>query len=108
MTETRPLMRRHTGEYRLALAVLGDALARLAGENPEGVRPGALARQKAATRRWVNAIDHEWPFSFESVCAAVGIAADPFRRALLAGHLGSRATVAHITRRVERPRVRRP
>ena len=101
----RPVLREASGERRLYLAVLEDALARLAGANPESVSSSALAAQVDGARTWFIARDDEAPFSFESVCAALGLAASPLRRAALAGKLKTYA-FAHIARRVEaRPRL---
>jgi hypothetical protein len=87
------MMRGWTGEFALCLAVLEDALARLGGSDPErlGTRPNGAARVAqdiAETRAWFERVgDREEAFSFEWVCDAVGLAADPLRRAALGGRL---------------------
>lgn len=109
-TTIRPIVREHSGERRLYLAVLGDALARLAGANPEGVPPSTLAAQRDEVRAWIAARGEAegGPFAFDAVCAALGLAASPIRRAILAGTFTGASLVAHIARRVEaRPRLSR-
>ena len=99
----RPQVGEHSGVRRLLLAVLEDALTRLSGGNPEGVPPVRLAEQVGEARAWIAARDEAEGLSFETVCAGLGIAAEPLRRAALAGRLHAAARGA---RRVEaRPRL---
>lgn len=103
----RPILLDGTGERRLFLAVLEDALARLAGANPEGASAAALAGQRQDARDWFRS-RAPGAFTFEGVCEALGIAAGPLRRAALEARSLRRYPIAHIARRVEkRPRVGR-
>ena len=69
-----------TAERALMRAVLGDAvLCLLYGDR--NAKRAALARE---ARRWIQSPDRQWPFSFENVCAALGIESTWFRRRLLA------------------------
>lgn len=98
--QSGPILREHSGERRLYLAVLEDALTRLAGANPEGAPPVRLAEQVGQARAWFESCGEETCFTFESVCAALGLAAAPLRRAALSGTFRG-YSLAHIARRVE-------
>jgi len=103
--QARPILREQSGERRLYLAVLEDALARLAGANPEGAPAVRLAQQVGQARAWFESRDETTCFTFESVCAALGLAAAPLRRAALSGTFRG-YSLAHIARRVDaRPRL---
>ena len=67
-------------EKRLMLAVLEDAVATLF-KYAADLRPAAR-RLVRDTEVWVAARDHDWPFSFESICAALNLDASAVRRGL--------------------------
>ena len=72
-------------ERRLAAAVLEQALADLERETRRLVvvrRRGRPAYPREPARAWFRAIDEQWPFSFENVCAALGLDAGSIRRAV--------------------------
>lgn len=92
----RPLLRSKSGEFALCLAVLEDALARLAGSNPERVEADVLRRHQRDARAWIESRDTQ-TFSFEWVCDAVGISSDYMRRAIREGRI-TNATVARAAR----------
>jgi len=76
-------------EGRLMLAVLVDAINILHGWN--GVGGGRKRRVFGEAAHWVNLRGTQNPFSFDSVCEAVGIDSDMARdrlRGLAAGHAG--------------------
>jgi hypothetical protein len=70
------------GSRALMLAVLEEAILCIVGE---AKATGSTRRTREATRarEWVRASDPSWLFSFESVCAALDIAPEPLRDALL-------------------------
>lgn len=69
-------------EKRLQLAVLE------AGVNDflrtVGVRSREGRRLHSEAERWLQDVDYDWPFSFESICEHLGIDAGWFRKGLLA------------------------
>jgi hypothetical protein len=78
-----------SSEGRLMLAVLVDAINILRGWNGLGGRRKRRVFGEAA--HWVNLKGTQNPFSFDSVCEAVGIDSDMARdrlRGLAAGHAG--------------------
>src|SRR5437870_8577681 len=86
MTETEPwhrvLHERASGERALLCAVLADAvrcLTRTIGGSPKD-----QARLAVQARRWVVKRGEDWPYSFENVCAALGLHPRVVRRRLLA------------------------
>lgn len=76
-----PAGRPGRGEHALMQAVLVDALRCFADTG--------LGRQRvleaARARRWIEARDRDWPFSFERICEALDIDPDLLRRRLRAG-----------------------
>jgi hypothetical protein len=68
-----------TGEQRLILALLCDALQAYAGELARGKRPHRLRELK----RWFESTDRSYVFSFESVCDALGLDVGYVRRRVL-------------------------
>ncbi len=71
---------RFSGEYRLALAVLHDAIQIYCMEG-SGRRNLQLRREAA---RWLHSSDHSWCFSFERICETLGLDPDCVRRGLRA------------------------
>ena len=57
-------------------AILLDALQCVIGPERQRAREGLCARE------WIDTHDREWPFSFESICDALGLDADALRRRL--------------------------
>lgn len=97
-------------EKRLMLAVLEDAVATLlkhAGSARSGSR--RLVRE---AEQWINARNHEWPFSFENICGALNLDASALRKGLhrIAGAAPAQVVALPIGRRVvgERHRVSVP
>jgi hypothetical protein len=86
-----------TPEQRLMAAVLEEALRCLQGKAYVPGRPLAatdrqrrrLPVQQAATR-WFASQETAWPFSFENICAALGLDADTLRRRLRSTLPGTR------------------
>ena len=77
------ILRRRTsgrGELRLALAVLEDAFHCLGCI--EGSRGSINGRHRREAREWIESRDREGLFTFESVCAVLGLEADAIRRLL--------------------------
>ena len=95
-----------TGEQRLLLALLCDAMQAYAGE---------LARQKhphriRELRRWFESPDRSYVFSFESVCDALGLDVGYIRqRVLRTAPTPVRRAWGHRVHahRIVAPRVRR-
>src|SRR6266550_8472992 len=71
---------RFSGEYRLALAILHDAIQIYCMEG-SGRRNLQLRREAA---RWLHSSDHSWCFSFERICETLGLDPDWVRRGLRA------------------------
>jgi len=72
---------RGSGERALLCAVLADAvrcLTRTIGGGPKD-----QARLAVQARRWVMKRGEDWPYSFENVCAALGLHPRLVRRRLL-------------------------
>jgi len=67
---------RFSGEYRLALAILEDAIQIYCMEG-SGRRNLQLRREAG---RWLSSDDRSWCFSFERICEAVGLDPDCIRR----------------------------
>lgn len=67
-----------SGEYRLALAILQDAIQIYCMEG-SGRRNLQLRREAAC---WLGSGDRSWCFSFERVCEALALDPDYIRRAL--------------------------
>lgn len=70
----------HGGEFRLMLAILEDAVdvyRKLAGATD--ARRRALFDEAEA---WIESDDASWLFSYENICATLGIDADYLRRGL--------------------------
>jgi hypothetical protein len=96
-----------TGEQRLLLALLSDAMQAYASELARQKRPHRIRELK----RWFESTDRAYVFSFESVCDALGLDVGYVRRRVL-------GTVPNPVRRawghrvhahrIVAPRVRRP
>jgi len=71
---------RFSGEYRLAVAILEDAIQIYCMEG-SGRRNLQLRREAA---RWLHSSDHSWCFSFERICETLGLDPDCVRRGLRA------------------------
>ena len=86
-----PPARRSSPAQQLALAVLEQALADLARRRalPRPlVQPESLARSRSlidGVEGWFASDDTGWLFSFENVCATIGIDAEAVRRRLGVG-----------------------
>jgi hypothetical protein len=89
-------MRPKSGEHALALAVIEDALARLAGANPERDEAPVVRRHAREARAWIESRSTE-TFSFEWCCDAVGISPSYMRRGIREGRV-THATVARAAR----------
>jgi hypothetical protein len=77
----RALHERASGERALLCAVLADAvrcLTRTIGGSPKD-----QMRLAVQARRWVTKRGEDWPYSFENVCAALGLDPRLVRRRLL-------------------------
>jgi hypothetical protein len=70
-----------TGELLLAQAVLEQAIHDL--DRVQRLTPRRRATESAKLRRWFRSSDVTWPFSFESICATIGLDADAVRAAIL-------------------------
>jgi DNA-binding CsgD family transcriptional regulator len=68
------------GERSLMCAVLEDAVRCLTGEAASGRERRRLAMD---ARAWFEERNEEWPFSFDSICAALDLDAGPLRSRLL-------------------------
>ena len=68
-------------ERALLCAVLADAVRCLT--RTIGGQPKDQARLAIQARRWVMKRGEDWPYSFENVCAALGLHARLVRRRLL-------------------------
>src|SRR5204863_9806127 len=75
------LRERASGERALLCAVLADAVRCLT--RTIGGQPKDQARLAIQARRWVMKRGEDWPYSFENVCAALGLHARLVRRRLL-------------------------
>ena len=65
------LLERGSGERALLCAVLADAVRCLT--HTIGGHPKDQARLAVQARRWVMKRGEDWPYSFENVCAALGL-----------------------------------
>ena len=92
---------RFSGEYRLALAILHDAIQIYCMEG-SGRRNLQLRREAA---RWLHSSDRSWCFSFERICEAVGLDPECVRRGLRAP--GMRLATALWSTAIDEPRRRR-
>jgi hypothetical protein len=97
-------------EQRLMLAVLQDAVSTLLKHGNRGRgRSRRLARE---AQQWIQARNHEWPFSFENICAVLNLDAEALRQGLsnLTGAASARLVALPVGRRVvgERHRVSVP
>jgi hypothetical protein len=71
-----------SGEQRLMLAILADAINIFQGCQATGGAPrGRLFRE---AEEWIFSSDERWPFSFVTVCDALGIEPQALRRHLRA------------------------
>ncbi len=70
-----------TGELLLCQAVLEQAIHDLG--RVQRLTPRRRATETAKLMRWFRSPDVTWPFSFESICATVGLDADAVRTAVL-------------------------
>lgn len=71
-----------TGELLLCQAVLEQAIHDLG--RVQRLTPRRRATESAKLVRWFRSHDVTWPFSFESICATIGLDADAVRAAILA------------------------
>ena len=71
---------RFSGEYRLAVAILEDAI-RIYCMEGSGRRNLQLRREAA---RWLHSDDRSWCFSFERICETLELEPDCVRRGLRA------------------------
>jgi hypothetical protein len=94
-----------TGEQRLMLAVLCDAMHVYAAEQARRKRPARLAE----LRLWFESTDRSYVFAFESVCDALGLDAAYVRHYVLGPAPIVRRPWAHRvhSHRIVPPRVRR-
>ena len=69
----------HSGEHRLMLAILEDAIMLFVKSVSENVVAGQEAR---AARAWLESRDRSSPFAFESVCDTLGLDSGYIRRGL--------------------------
>jgi len=95
---------RFSGEYRLALAILEDAIQIYCMEGA-GRRSLQLRREAG---RWFNSDDRSWCFSFERICEALGFDPDCIRRGLRVprGRLAAALWSLEIDEKDERRRAR--
>lgn len=78
-----PRSNHRSGEQRLALAVIKDAIHRLDMLAPK--RANQTYRAKFLLElRWFTRCDDRWPYSFESLCDALGLDASALREAIIA------------------------
>src|SRR5262249_23092012 len=73
----RGMSRSLTGEQRLMLAVLLDAIHIYT--QPVAEWQHEKRRIFIETRRWIESTDREWPFSFERICEALDVEPDRLR-----------------------------
>jgi hypothetical protein len=81
-------------ERRLMLAVLEDAIRNLLLAKRAAISPRRVREDMA----WFESVDRSDPFTFESVCDALGIDPDWLRGRLLAGALPARGKLRRSTR----------
>jgi hypothetical protein len=90
-----------SGEHRLILAILEDAIALLV----RSVRGGAVEASEArAARAWLAGRDRRLPFTFEHVCDLLGFDSDHIRRgpwSLHAMPIGANRAIRRSGRRAE-------
>jgi len=67
-------------ERRLMLAVLEEAVLTLLRQRRQGSKQARRAVHEA--ERWIEQTEPSWPFSFESICAALQLDADYVRQGL--------------------------
>jgi hypothetical protein len=94
-----------TGEQRLMLAVLCDAMHAYAAERLRKKRPARLTE----LHQWFESTDRSYVFAFESVCDALGLDATYVRRHVLGNAPPLRRPWAHRvhSHRIVPPRIRR-
>ena len=94
----RASLSRLTGEYRLALAILQDAIqiCCMAGSGRRSLR----LRGEAA--RWLHSGDRSWCFSFERICEALELDADCVRRSLRSAGMPPATALWRAPERAER------
>ena len=95
-----------TGEQRLMMAVLCDAMHAYAAEQVRRNRAARLLE----LRQWFESTDRSYVFSFESVCDALGLDAAYVRGRVLGRPPAIRRPWAHRvhSHRIVPPRVRHP
>ena len=95
---------RFSGEYRLAVAILEDAIQIYCMEG-SGRRNLQLRREAG---RWLSSDDRSWCFSFERICEALGLEPDCIRRGLRAprGRVAAALWSLEIDEKDERRRAR--
>ncbi len=83
----QPRRRAPMPEEALAIAVLEDAISCV--RNHRGAQKGSGQRLFQEAKAWFSVEEPDWPFSFERICACLGLDADGVRRALgLGGQRG--------------------
>jgi hypothetical protein len=81
-------------EQRLMIAVLRDAIGCcIRGAHTHDVRQRRLRNEAA---RWMGDGDTVWPYSFENICAALGLDAATVRRRLRAQWFGKQGNDARV------------
>jgi len=89
------------GARALTWAVLEEAIMCLTGNPPSVGRSRRPTEQLALqAERWVRSTDQTWPFSFENVCAALGLEPSGLRVALLKAARKPRPVQIRRTHRV--------
>jgi hypothetical protein len=71
----------HTPEKRLLIAILMDALSQF--EKVRNARRPRDTQAREELRSWFFGEDLSWPFSFENVCAHLGLEPDAIRDQLV-------------------------
>lgn len=81
--DTKPTNCSWSGCYRLAFAVLEEALSCLYGAIPQGIGKRRVRAIQQEARSWIASDDTSWPYSFVSLCDALGLDAEVIRAAAL-------------------------
>jgi hypothetical protein len=79
-----PVRQPVTPELLLCQAVLEQAMHDL--DRAQRLTPRRRATESAKLLRWFRSSDVRWPFSFESICATIGLDADAVRAAVLVAY----------------------
>jgi hypothetical protein len=84
-----------SGEHRLMLAILEDAVAIFV----KSLSGSAGRREARAARAWLESRDHSTPFAFEYVCDVLGFDSDCIRRGVWALCARPAEAAARLARR---------